>query len=148
MSGILATNNRRRIATFLGALAVTAATSVTATTPANAATWLSDPGSCTNVQTGTQRDVNGYTVQVRYGTCGGVQYGWGRVLNGPSDRYVVMEVDTNGDRRWDGKDERLIGTRNYTSGYATASGSTRAFRACVIKDPTWDCDAGSPTGWW
>ncbi|GLW09158.1 hypothetical protein Misp01_42870 [Microtetraspora sp. NBRC 13810] len=139
----------RRIGALLGTLAMTAAMSIAATPPAQAAPWLSDPGSCTNVQTGRQADGNGYTVQIRYGTCGGVQYGWGRVLNGRADMYVFFEVDITGDRRSDGNDSRLIGTRNYTSGYATASGSTRAFRACVIKDPTWDCNAASVvTAWW
>ncbi|MFJ5151602.1 hypothetical protein ACIQCF_08440 [Streptomyces sp. NPDC088353] len=29
--------------------------------------------------TGTEKTVNGRQVQIRYGTCGGSQYGWGRM---------------------------------------------------------------------
>ncbi|MFC4529234.1 hypothetical protein [Sphaerisporangium dianthi] len=140
--------SKRRISMSVGIAAVAVATSVATAVPAGADTWLSDPGGCTNVQTAVQRDVNGYTVQIRYGTCGGRQHGWGRVINGRGDYYVVLEVDTNGDRQWDTLDTKLISSRNYTRGYPTASGSTRAFRACVIKNKTWDCAAGSPTGWW
>ncbi|WP_116247828.1 hypothetical protein [Nocardiopsis sp. FIRDI 009] len=41
------------------------------------------------------------TVQVRYGTHRGRQYGWGRALNSSSGYLLLFEVDHDGDRAAD-----------------------------------------------
>lgn len=61
-------------ATMLLTGAIGSAGTSTATTVT--APWLAAPNSCANILTAVQRDVNGRTVQVRYSTCGGIQYDW------------------------------------------------------------------------
>ncbi|MEO3810246.1 hypothetical protein ABGB17_14695 [Sphaerisporangium sp. B11E5] len=109
----------------------------------HAASWWSDPNSCSGAATAVSRVVSGRTVQVRYGTCGGVQHGWGRILNYASSDGIRFEVDLNGDRSADAWSFYRAGTRNYTSGYPTSSSADRAFRACYESGSTKSC-----TAWW
>lgn len=142
--------NLRRIGGLAVAAVTVATTTVLAAGPASAASnWLSDPNSCTNVKTAVQKDFSGYTIQVRYGTCGGVQYGWGRVINYRDGAYIRFEVDTTGDRVADGDDLRYAPSRNYTSGYRTSTSSARAFRACVVFSEKETClYSNGATAWW
>lgn len=142
--------NLRRIGGLAVAAVTVATTTILSTGHASAASnWWSDPNSCTNVKTAVRKDFGGYTVEVRYGTCGGAQYGWGRVTNYGSGAYVRFEVDVDGDRAFDGYDLRYAPTRNYTSGYRTSSNSLRAFRACVVFSEKETClYSGSTTAWW
>jgi len=142
-------SNLRRIGGLAVAAVMVATTTVLSAGPANAAPWLSDPNSCTNVKTAVRKDYNGRTIEVRYGTCGGTQYGWGRVTNYNSGTYIRFEVDVDGDRVADGDDLRYAPTRNYTSGYQTSTSSARAFRACVVFSEKETClYSGSTTAWW
>lgn len=138
-----------RTLSCLTAAAAALATSLAAA-PAQAAPWLSDPGSCTGVRTAVERVVSGRTVQVRFGTCGGSQYGWGRILGYDSDLqdHIRFEVDTNGDRRPDGASWYLARNRNYTAGYQTSSSASRAFRACYVTSSSATCTSGNATAWW
>jgi hypothetical protein len=132
------------VALLTGA-ATTAAASVTT---AAAAPWWNDPNSCSNTGTAVQRTVSNRTVQVRYGTCRGAQYGWGRILDYGSGDYVRFEVDVNGDRVPDGWSTYLTANRNYTAGYPTTSGSARAFRTCFVTSGSGICNANNATAWW
>lgn len=131
-------------ALFTGATA-TAATSDPTTV---AAPWWSDPNSCSNIGTATERIISNRTVQVRYGTCGGTQHGWGRLLNYGSGDYIRFEVDVNGDRIPDGASWYLARNRNYTAGYPTSPDPARAFRACFVTSSSETCNPGNSTPWW
>lgn len=113
-----------------------------------AAPWLSDPNSCTGIRTAVERIVSNRTVQVRYGMCGGTQYGWGRILNYGGLDYIRFEVDVNGDRVEDGFSWYFANNRNYTAGYPTSSSSARAFRACFVTSGSGTCNANNATAWW
>ncbi|MEU5695044.1 hypothetical protein [Actinosynnema sp. NPDC020468] len=137
---------RTRIATVL---ATTAATTVLIAGTASAAPpWLTDPATCTNAQTAVQRTVGTRLVQVRYGTCGGAQYGWGRILNYAGPELIRFEVDLNGDRIADDFSTYTASTRNYTQAYPTSSSANRVFRACYVADPNGTCTADNSTAWW
>jgi hypothetical protein len=126
------------------------ATTLLAAAPASAAsTWWYDPSSCTGAATAKSADVSGRTVQVRYGTCGGYQYGWGRILNyNPDTDLIRFEVDTNGDRSWDVADVWFASDRNYSMGRLTSSSSAVAFRACFVTSASTACTSANGTGWW
>lgn len=130
----------------MGAAAVAA--TMLAAGPASAASWLSDPGNCTATGTAVERVVSGRTVQVRYGTCNGVQHGWGRILGYGSGDYIRFEVDTNGDRKPDGVSWYLATNRNYTAAYPTSTSSSRAFRACFVRSSSETCNSTNATAWW
>ncbi|NUT51261.1 MAG: hypothetical protein HOV94_28760, partial [Saccharothrix sp.] len=115
---------------------------------AAAAPWWSDPATCTNPLTAVQRVVGGRTVQVRYGNCGGAQYGWGRIINFNGPEFIRFEVDLNGDRIADDFSTYTAGERSYTQAYPTSSSSNRAFRACYVADPNGSCNADNSTAWW
>jgi hypothetical protein len=129
---------------------LTGAAAPAAASPDSAAVapWLNDPNSCSNIRTAVQRDVSNRTVQVRYGTCGGTQYGWGRILNYGRLDYIRFEVDLNGDRVADDYDYYFANARNYTAAYPTSSSSARAFRACFVTTPGGTCSASNATAWW
>lgn len=139
----------RTLGCLAGVAAATLATSLVAA-PSQAASWLSDPNSCTNVQTAVSRVVSGRTIEVRFGTCNGTQHGWGRIRGYDSNLqdFIRFEVDTNGDRRQDGASWYLARTRNYTAGYPTSSSSSRAFRACYVTSGSATCTSSNSTAWW
>ncbi|MCD0484890.1 hypothetical protein LO771_21470 [Streptacidiphilus sp. ASG 303] len=138
----------RRTASVAAMCAAAAATVVLASAPATAAsTWWSDPNSCTGAATATERTVSGRQVQVRYGMCGGSQYGWGRILNYGSSDYIRFEVSLGG-HVWDYADIKLAGSRNYTQGYLTSSSSAVAFRACYVTSILGTCTSTNSTSWW
>jgi hypothetical protein len=118
-------------------------------------TSLPDPDVTSNRGTARSYSFGGGTVEVRYGTYQGTQYGWGRAINTNSNYYIRFEVDLDGDRVRDWSSTYRISTRNYTTGYATSSSPNRAFRACIITDPAARCrPAGTTTlprnstTWW
>jgi len=139
----------KKTAAVLACLAGVAAAPL-ATGTAQAASWLSDPGGCSGVATAASRVVSNRTVEVRYGRCNGVQHGWGRITgySGSSAQYIRFEVDTDGDRLQDGASWYAATNRNYTAAYPTASGSTRAFRACYITSSSATCTSSNSTAWW
>ncbi|MCC8243345.1 hypothetical protein [Saccharothrix luteola] len=124
------------------------ATTASASAAGAAAPWWSDPATCANPLTAVQRTVSGRVVQVRYGTCGGAQYGWGRILDYTGPEFIRFEVDLNGDRVADDFSTYTAGSRNYTQAYPTSSSPNRAFRACYVVDPNGTCTAGNSTAWW
>ncbi|MFB6961693.1 hypothetical protein ACFCYB_33060 [Streptomyces sp. NPDC056309] len=128
--------------------AAATAASVLVAGPASAASWWGDPNSCSGAKTVVSKVVNNRTVEVRAGSCGGSQHGWGRIVGYGSGDYIRFEVDTNGDRVQDGASWYLATNRNYTAGYPTASGSTRAFRACFVTSSTATCTSTNSTAWW
>ncbi|CCH32181.1 hypothetical protein ABZ816_34535 [Actinosynnema sp. NPDC047251] len=132
------------------AAATTALLAGTATAQGSAAAppWLSDPATCSNPATAVQRTVNTRVVQVRNGNCGGVQYGWGRILNYTGSEFIRFEVDLNGDRVADDFSTYTAGSRNYTQAYPTSSSPNRAFRACYVVDPNGTCTPDNATAWW
>lgn len=140
----------RRVATVATAGAGAVATALLAAGPASAAVqWVYDPSFCTSVNTAVQRDVSGRTVQVRYGWCDGVEYGWGRILNYNSSTDLIrFEVDVNGDRIPDTNDYWYARDRNYTAGYLVSSSSAVAFRACWVTSVSGTCNSGNATSWW
>jgi hypothetical protein len=110
---------------------------------------LADPAVVPNPQTSVALTFSRGTVQVRFGTYQGTQYGWGRALGANANHWVRFEVDLDGDRSWDLANAWRIGTRNYTRGYPTSSSANRAFRACIVRDPAATCNSGSNgTFWW
>ncbi|GAA3873151.1 hypothetical protein GCM10022243_42860 [Saccharothrix violaceirubra] len=117
-------------------------------TAASAPPWVGDPATCTNPLTAVQRTVSGRTVQVRYGNCGGGQYGWGRIQNYTGPDLIRFEVDLNGDRVADDFSTYTAGTRNYTQAYPTSSNPARAFRACFVVASNGTCTADNSTAWW
>ncbi|MEU4227487.1 hypothetical protein AB0F17_24615 [Nonomuraea sp. NPDC026600] len=142
----------QRIRRLAGVAALTLPLSIFAMGTAHAdAPWLEDPSICSNIQTAPGPiSVNGRTVQIRYGSCNGTQYGWGRILGYSPLDYIRFEVDITGDRVADGYSYYRAGERNYTAGYPTSSSSTRAFRACYVALPITDCgnSAAASTPWW
>ncbi|MEV0675025.1 hypothetical protein AB0I60_00740 [Actinosynnema sp. NPDC050436] len=144
----------RFTAKLAAVLTTTAAATLlaTATASAEAATaappWWADPATCANPLTAVQRTVDGRIVQVRYGTCGGAQYGWGRILNYTGPEFIRFEVDLNGDRVADDFSTYTAGSRNYTQGYPTSPNPARAFRACYVADPNGTCTGNNATAWW
>ncbi|MER5262084.1 hypothetical protein ABTZ99_08395 [Actinosynnema sp. NPDC002837] len=128
--------------------ALIAATTASASAAGAAAPWWSDPATCANPLTAVERTVDNRLVQVRYGNCGGAQYGWGRILNYTGPEFIRFEVDLNGDRVADDFSTYTAGSRNYTQAYPTSSSPNRAFRACYVVDPHGTCTAGNSTAWW
>lgn len=115
-----------------------------------AAPWWNDPNTCTNHRTVATAYVQGRTVEVRTGICGGKQHGWGRIRgydSGAAD-FIRFEVDINGDRRPDGTSWYLARDRNYTAAYPTSTSSAVAFRACYVTARGATCNDGNSTRWW
>ncbi|QQQ74074.1 hypothetical protein IOD16_22930 [Saccharothrix sp. 6-C] len=141
--------NTTKVAAVLTTVATTT-TLIAATTAAAsaAAPWWSDPATCGNPLTAVQRTVDGRVVQVRYGDCGGAQYGWGRILQYSGPEFIRFEVDLNGDRVADDFSTYTAGSRNYTQAYPTSADPNRAFRACYVVDPNGTCTANNATAWW
>ncbi|WP_051773366.1 hypothetical protein [Saccharothrix sp. NRRL B-16314] len=139
----------RKTTKIVASLATAAASTVLiGGTAAAAPPWVSDPATCANPQTAVARTVDNRTVQVRYGYCSGVQYGWGRILNFTGPEFIRFEVDLNGDRVADDFSTYTAGHRNYTQAYPTSTNANRAFRACYVVDPNGTCTAGNSTVWW
>lgn len=139
----------------LGCLAGVAAATVLAipliAVPAQAeGPWWPDPNSCTGIQTATSRVVSGRTVEIRYGWCGGQQYGWGRILGYDpySNDHIRFEIDANGNRVPDGVSAYRAGDRNYTMGFLTSPSPDRAFRACYVTSASTPCNSSNSTAWW
>lgn len=161
---------RKRILGVLAAAAafagVVAATTTPASTAAPAAVSASTTTSTTDTGWITQEEVHSSTntavavdkvtpagtVQVRHGTYGGKQYGWGRAVAPTAGYNLVFEVDTNGDRsRDDGVHWYSLpgGETVWIEGYPTSSSSKVAFRACITKHL--ECSkttSGYRTAWW
>ncbi|WP_166027479.1 hypothetical protein [Streptomyces chilikensis] len=138
----------RRIGSIAAMCAAAAATTMLASVPATAASeWWSNPNSCTNTATATQKTILGRQVQVRYGTCNGAQYGWGRILNYGSSDYIRFEVSLGG-YVWDYANIQSASSRNYTQGYRTSSSSAVAFRACYVTSALSTCNSSNSTAWW
>ncbi|MFJ6674767.1 hypothetical protein ACIQMJ_27020 [Actinosynnema sp. NPDC091369] len=138
-----------KVAAVLTTAATTGALiTATAATASAAAPWWSDPATCANPLTAVQRTVDNRVVQVRYGNCGGAQYGWGRILDYTGPEYIRFEVDLNGDRVADDFSTYTAGNRNYTQAYPTSSSANRAFRACYVVNANGTCTAGNSTVWW
>src|SRR5690606_40468159 len=101
-------NLRERILAVLATAAAFAGLVGAAATPA-AAVWPWITGdqilSITNPKTALSVSTPVGTVQVRYGTYGGKQYGWGRVVNPTVGYNLIFEVDLNGDRIRDDRDD-------------------------------------------
>lgn len=108
--------------------------------------------STSNRGTGDARITSNGTVQVRYGTYQGTQYGWARAVDAPKNWYVRFEIDLDGDRNSDWYSAARIGERNpeWTNGWPTSSSSDTAFRACLVSASTRTCDdvPSHRTGWW
>ncbi len=105
---------------------------------------LEDPSVVPNPETAVQQFFENITVEIRYGTFEGRQYGWVRVLNGNPDDNVTFFIDIDGDRLRDYYDIWRVGDRNYTRGYPTTPGPERAFQGCV-GGRSFD---GGCTDWW
>ncbi|MFP8883083.1 hypothetical protein [Streptomyces barkulensis] len=139
----------------LGALATAAAFAGVvgaAAAPASASSWITPEQvhSITNPRTAVFKETPAGTVQVRYGTYGGVQYGWGRVVNPAAGYDLMFEVDTDGDRKADtfsGDFNISGGGIHWTGGYPTSSSSKVAFRACITKQLTC-AETTYRTAWW
>jgi hypothetical protein len=138
----------RKLSCLAGVAGAALATSILTTGTAHAATWLSDPGGCANAATAVNRGVSGRTVEVRFGTCSGVQHGWGRITGYGSGDFIRFEVDTNGDRVQDGASWFLATNRNYTAAYPTSADPNRAFRACFVTSSSGLCNSNNSTPWW
>lgn len=145
----------KKVAAVVAATAVVMAGSVATAVPASAAylTWINDDQvlSISNSRTAVSKDTSVGTVQVRFGTYQGRQYGWGRVLNGRSNYVLFFEVDTNGDRVMDEGDTAYItgGNPIWTWGAPTSSSSARAFRACLLSPSQFSCsETSNRTAWW
>ncbi|GAB2463397.1 hypothetical protein GCM10027162_67620 [Streptomyces incanus] len=135
----------RQLSCAVGVSAAGVAISILATGTATAApAWYQDPNSCTNVKTAASAPVEGRTVEVRYGTCGGAQYGWGRILGYGTGDYIRLEIDTTGDRVADDRAYYLAKSRNYTAGYL----SSAHLRACFVRSPSSTCTSSNATAWW
>jgi hypothetical protein len=133
------------MSSLAGMITAAVAISVFAAGTATAApTWYSDPNSCTNVKTAASATVEGRTVEVRYGTCGGAEYGWGRILGYGLADYIRLEVDTTGDRVADDRAYYLAKSRNYTAGYL----SSARLRACFVRSTSGTCTNSNATAWW
>ncbi|MGW8529121.1 MULTISPECIES: hypothetical protein [Nocardiopsidaceae] len=120
----------------------------------SASTWINPDQvlATSNKGTGDARVTSVGTVQVRFGRhSNGRVYGWGRALNS-GNRFLVFEVDTNGDRRFDLSSEEHIQSRPnvWTSGFQTSSSSNVAFRACITPWEGQICEnyPETRTGWW
>lgn len=143
---------------ILGALAMAAAfagvVGATATPATAASLWISRAQvlSIKNPMTAVAKVTPAGTVQVRHGTYGGKQYGWGRAVAPTAGYNLVFEVDTNGDRsRDDGVHWYSLpgGETVWIEGYPTSSSSKVAFRACITKHL--ECSkttSGYRTAWW
>lgn len=112
--------------------------------------WIPDPAVVPNPRTSLGYAFSRGTVQIRYGTYGGVQYGWGRVLNpANTNHWVRFEVDTDGDRVWNKVHAVQLWHCNYTAGHPTSNSSAVAFRACIVVNKTDGCQSGvNGTYWW
>ncbi|CAM4138613.1 hypothetical protein [Nocardiopsis rhodophaea] len=136
-------------------LATLVAGGVAAASPAAAASrWITSDEVWTinNPRTALSVNTSVGTVQVRYGTYRGRQYGWGRALNSYGGYKLRFEVDTDGDRIPNNESSlRYIKGpgATWTSGYQTSSSSARAFRACIMGHGQHRCSQTSNrTGWW
>ncbi|MEU5858925.1 hypothetical protein ABZ799_26710 [Nocardiopsis dassonvillei] len=144
----------KRAAAVVAATGVVMAGSVATAAPASAAlTWIDDDQvlSISNSRTAVSKDTSVGTVQVRFGTYQGRQYGWGRVLNGRTGYVLFFEVDTNGDRVMDEGATAYIpdGNPRWTWGAPTSSSSARAFRACILNSSQFSCsETSNRTAWW
>lgn len=145
---------RRRILGVLATAAAFAGLVGAAATPASAASNWIDPDqvlSITNPKTALSKDTPAGTVQVRYGTYGGGQYGWGRAVSPTPGYNLIFEVDTNGNRVADrsARVKKLSGKTVWTHGYPTSSSSKVAFRACITRhDSCAATNSEHRTGWW
>ncbi|MBW4722347.1 hypothetical protein [Saccharothrix obliqua] len=110
--------------------------------------WWDNPATCANPSTAVERTVDGRIVQVRQGNCGGIQYGWGRILNYQAQDLIRFEVDLNGDRVADDFSTYTAGNRNYTKAYPSSPSPNRAFRACYVAASNGTCTDGNSTPWW
>ncbi len=142
MFGALAT-----AAAFAGIVGVTA-------TPAAAAGWITPDQvhSIKNPVTAVAKETPAGSIQVRHGSYGGVQHGWGRVVNPKAGYNLIFEVDLNGDRKmdtWAAVRNLSAGGIKWTHGYPTSSSSTRAFRACITRHSSCaETNAEHRTAWW
>lgn len=148
-------NLLKKVAAAAAAAAIAMVGSVTVATPALASDvlWINQDKvlSISNARTALSVDTPRGTVQIRYGTYNGVQYGWGRALNAPAGYTLVFEADTNGDRIMDeGATAYLTGSSAvWTWGASTSASSARAFRACILSSSQMSCsETSSRTGWW
>ncbi len=146
----------RKTAAVIAASGLMVGLSAVTASPASADPWInhSQVLDISNPRTASSVNTSLGTVQIRYGTYQGRQYGWGRAMNVPPPSgglYLRFEVDTDGNRIPDDSAHFNLGTDgfNWTAGYPTSSSSARAFRACVLDLFENTCsEAGSRTPWW
>lgn len=145
-------NILKKIAATAAAAALLAGVGVAAASPAAADSFLHPDKvwSISDPKTARSVDTHLGTVQVRYGTYQGRQYGWGRIMNGNGGDRLLFEIDTDGDRVPDTSSLLNITgpSVGWTYGYPTSSSSDRAFRACIL-DTARSCAFNlQSTDWW
>ncbi|WP_285731879.1 hypothetical protein [Nocardiopsis sp. ATB16-24] len=146
----------KKIVTVVTVFGMAMGLSIATASPASADPWIEQPQilEISNRKTAYSVKTPIGTVQVRYGTHQGRQYGWGRTLNvspPTGGRHLLFEVDTNGDRIPDDQVLVLAGKNgsNWTKGYRTSASSARAFRACILDFLESACaDTSNRTPWW
>lgn len=146
-------NILKKTAATAAATAFLMGAGVATASPAAAQTWItpSQVWSIGNPKTARSVDTQFGTVQVRYGTYQGRQYGWGRVMNSYDGHRLLFEVDTDGDRvPNDWRVHYISGPSvGWTHGHATSPSSARAFRACILASGQYGCSSTSNrTAWW
>lgn len=114
---------------------------------AQAASWYSDPNSCTSTYTRATKVVSGRTVELRYGLCGGKRHFWGRITGYDSNKpdHIRFEVDRNAEAPIDGVSWYRASNRNYTAAYPDEPGFF--FRACYVTSSSGTCNDSNSTGW-
>lgn len=135
----------------LGTAAVAFGALVASGTSASAAdTWLPDPANATGQWTAKSEWISKDRVaQLRVGNYDGAQYGWAKAwAYGSEYDWIRLEVDLDGDRKFDAATISRVGYRIYTASYKTSTSSKRAFRACVIVSSTGRCSDAASTDWW
>ncbi|ASU84382.1 hypothetical protein CDO52_17670 [Nocardiopsis gilva YIM 90087] len=111
--------------------------------------WLYDPALIKDGKVASTKKTESGTIHMAYGTYLGIEYAWAWVEDpADPDHHLTLDVDLDGDRRWDDARYVRLGDRQYTPGYPTAKSKDRAFQACVLKDTAKPCKADFRTPWW
>lgn len=111
--------------------------------------WLYDPAVIKDGKVASTTTTESGTIHMAYGTYLGVEYAWAWVEDpADPDHHLTLDVDLDGDRRWDDARYVRLSDRRYTPGYPTTKFGDRAFQACVLKDISTPCKADFRTPWW
>ncbi|MBB6171383.1 hypothetical protein HNR23_001443 [Nocardiopsis mwathae] len=111
--------------------------------------WLYDPAVIKDGKVASSTKTDSGTIHLAYGTYLGIQYAWAWVQDPANpDHHLSLDVDLDGDRRWDDSRYVRLGDRQYTPGYPTAKTSERAFQACILEDTALPCKPELRSPWW